>query len=69
MNEVLKGWVVVNYDHSHTHREFMMSSTFARTRSKSINLFVSDSGEDWKYWYRNFNYRCVKAQSVISTII
>lgn len=67
MEEKTNGWVVLTYNHGITHRKFMVPSTFARTRSESIKNFVDGSGEKWKYWYKNFNYRCVKAQCVIST--
>lgn len=66
MNELSKGWVVVTYNHGFTHREFMIPSTFAPTRTKSIGIFIEGSGYNWKYWYRKYNYRCVKAKSILT---
>jgi len=66
MQETTNGWVVITHNHGRTKREFMVTSTFARTRKESIQLFISGSGEGWKYLFRKFNYRCVKATSTIT---
>lgn len=68
MEEKTDGWVVVTFNHGHTGRAFMIPSTFAPTRTKSISLFIQDSGESWKYWYRKYNYRCARAKSVILAV-
>jgi hypothetical protein len=68
MKEKVNGWVVATYHHGFTGRQFMVSSSFATTRSRSIQKFINGSGMSWKYWYRKFNYRCFKAISIITVL-
>jgi hypothetical protein len=68
MEEKSFGWVVLSYNLPQSGKQIMFSNSFATTRNESIRLFVGNSGNAWKYWYRKYNYRCVKAQSIISTI-
>lgn len=68
MNEITNGWVVVTQNHGFTGRAFIVSSTFAPTKGISMKLFADDSGFPWKYWYRKFNYRCVRAQNIITVL-
>ena len=65
MQETIKGWVILTHNHGFSGNEFMLSWTFSRTRKESIETFTKESGESWRYWYKKFNYRCVKASSTV----
>lgn len=62
------GWVIINENHPNTNSKYLVPSTFANTRRKSIRLFIEGSNENWRYWYRKYNFRCVKAISLIKTL-
>ena len=68
MKSVSKGWVVVNHNHPSGGDPYIIPSTFAYFRKDAIKSFLDGSGSDWKYWYRNYNFRCVKAEIAISTL-
>jgi len=68
MNQTTQGWVVINENHPSHNRKYLSAHTFANTRTESIKLFIKGSGQSWKYWYRKYNFRCVKAESTIKTI-
>jgi len=65
MKEETNGWVVVAKNHPTTNRSYIVTSTFRLTRKESISEFINGSGSSWKYWYRKFNFRCVKASNCI----
>jgi hypothetical protein len=68
MEKNRKGWVIVNENHPNNPRsKNTLSETFAYTRKDSIAKFVSGSGSDWRYWYRKYNFRAVKAEMTIRT--
>lgn len=66
MEETIKGYVIVAIKHPTTNRDFLNSPTFRETKGQCIRDFVSGSGATWKFWYRKFNFRCVKATSTIT---
>ena len=68
MEQINKGWVISNENHPIGITKFLITASFASTRKKSIKLFCEGSGGNWNYWYRKYNFRCVKAESTISTI-
>lgn len=68
-NVKVKGWVIVNPYHPTSEKEMIIASTFSRTRSEAIKNFIQGSGSDWSFWKRKFNYRCVKAESVLTAQI
>jgi hypothetical protein len=61
-----KGWVVINNDHPAGLEPYIVSSTFACTRKKSISLFIDRSNASWRYWRSKYNFQCVKAESCIT---
>jgi len=66
MKAITNGWVVVNYNHPSTGNSSICESTFSRTRKEAIEKFTQGSNQQWKYWYRKYNFRCVRAKSVIT---
>ena len=60
------GWVVISLLHPTTKRDHMVPSTFRKTRSLAIAAFVEGSGQSWSYWKKKFNFRCLRAKSVIT---
>lgn len=67
MQDQTTGWVVENQNHPNTNSKHIVTSSFRRTRSEAIAAFIKDSGKSWEYWRRNYNFRCVKAVSIIQT--
>lgn len=67
MENITKGWVVINIGHPSTGTKYMVSSTFATTRAASIKLFISGYGESWKYWKAKYNFRVVRSTQCITT--
>jgi len=65
MEQSETGWIIVNENHPNTKSKFLITSSFASTRKRSIQLFVEGSGADWRYWYRKYNFRCKRATSNI----
>lgn len=68
MEQTSKGWIISNENHPSGTDKYLIHSTFAQTRKESIGLFCKGSGKEWRYWYRKWNFRCVKAEIIISTI-
>lgn len=69
MENKTTGWVVENQNHPTAQSKYIVPSSFRTTRAESIKAFVEGSGNSWRYWKRNYNFRCVKASCVISTIV
>lgn len=69
MEDKTNGWVVENQNHPNTQSKYIVTSSFRQTRSESIKAFIDGSGQSWRYWQRKYNFRCVKASCVISTIV
>jgi hypothetical protein len=69
MEDKSKGWVVVNYNHPTTGNQYILPTTFKHTRKEAITEFLKGSGSPWRYWRDKYNFRCVKAISVISVIL
>jgi len=61
-----EGYVIINTGHPRTGREFVDNQSFNMYKGKCIEIFIKDSGRDWRYWYRKYNFRCVKATSIIT---
>lgn len=61
-----KGWVVINIGHPRTGNMFVVDSTFSYTRTSAIKKFIEGSGNDWRYWKRNFNFRVSKASMIVT---
>lgn len=68
MEEITKGWVIVNTGHPKTGTKFIVPSTFERTRTKAIANFVKGSGSNWEYWKKEYNFCAVKARQRIEAI-
>ncbi|OJV17951.1 MAG: hypothetical protein BGO30_08385 [Bacteroidetes bacterium 41-46] len=68
IQESTTGRIIINENHPNTKSKYLISSTFAPTRSESIKLFIKGSGNSWKFWYRRYNFKCVRANCQISTI-
>jgi hypothetical protein len=68
MEKYDKGWVVINENHPSTGRAFIVADSFAYLRKDAIKKFCEGSGNEWKYWHKKFNFKCVKAQSFIQTL-
>jgi hypothetical protein len=68
MKETQKGWAVIHSSHPHKEFETLMQKTFASTRTQSISKFMEGLSEDWTYWKRNYDYKCVKVELAISVI-
>ena len=69
MNETVKGWVITNENHPNRqgHRD-LYSYTFAKTRTECTTKFAKGSGKNWSFWYRNYNFRCVKAEMTVTQL-
>lgn len=68
MKTTQKGWVIINKNHPNSfNEELIFSEYFRLTRQQCISSFIEGSGENWKYWYRKYNFRCVKAKMTIIT--
>jgi hypothetical protein len=67
MTQTQEGWVVVAREHPNSERDYVMSSSFASTRSASIRSFVSGASKNWAYFKRKYNYRCERATLTIET--
>lgn len=65
----IKGWVIYTPKHSFCGSELWWDWSFRKTRSKCIADFVANSGETWRGWKRKYNYKCVKAESIIKILI
>jgi hypothetical protein len=61
------GWVVVAQPHRRSKNSFIVGSTFSRTKSRAINSFIEGTSKPWNYWKKEYNYKCVKATSKITT--
>ena len=47
------GWVIMN--------DYLVCYwTFANTRKESIEIFMNSLSGSWRWWKRNYKYRCVK---------
>jgi hypothetical protein len=60
-----KGWVIINTGHPRTGNKYIVSGTFSRKRTDSISLFIKGSGSNFRYWKEKFNFKCVRAESII----
>lgn len=67
MKSITHGWVVINPKHPSSGNEIICERTFARTRSKSIELFIEGTTMDWKHWRTKWNFRAVRAKCTIET--
>jgi len=64
------GWVIINTNHPANPRNKMIyHHTFSRTRKEAIANFIEGSGWPWWKWKRKYNFRVVKAESVITVIV
>lgn len=68
LKETVSGYVVASFSHPATDAPFLHSSTFRQYRKDCISEFVKGSGKGWKYWYRVYNYRCIKANQTVTTL-
>jgi hypothetical protein len=64
--KTIKGWVIITEAHPRSGNPLVMWGSFKATRSEAIKWFVSDSGNSWRFWKRNYGYKAVKAESTIS---
>ena len=67
MEATSKGWIVINTNHPTQPKKDIITDTFRYTRKESIKAFIWGTGSSWKYWYRTWNFRCVKAECTIVT--
>ena len=67
MREITKGWVIINIGQPSNGSSYICSYTFQSKRTEAIKSFIKDSGNNWEYWKRKYNFRCVKADIVIVT--
>lgn len=68
MESNTKGWVIINNNHPNRPEPFIVNNTFSPTRTKAIAKFIKGSNTQWRYWYRKFNFRCVRAEMNIFLI-
>lgn len=68
MKEKQKGYVIINLNHPRTHSQYIVSSTFRGMKKDAIAAFCKDSGSPWSYWKRKYNFSCVKAEQLITTL-
>lgn len=66
MTEVAQGYVIINNCHPTTRKKQFLPRTFRVYKKDCIADFIKSSSEPWKYWYRKWNYRCVKAESIVT---
>jgi uncharacterized protein (DUF2237 family) len=66
MKDTTIGWVIINIGHPVTGSSYICNHTFCSKRTESIKSFIKDSGNTWEFWKRNYNFRCVKAESQIT---
>ena len=68
MKEETTGWVIVCYKYPSTGSDWIVSSTYSSLRKEAIQKSVSGSGAKWDYWKRKYNFKCIKAKSIIELI-
>lgn len=68
MESESNGYVIVNFNHPAGVDPYILSSTFSGRKKDAIQKFIEGSGASWRYWYRKYSFRCVKATSIISLI-
>lgn len=59
------GWVIIILIPGDERPTLICHDEFAYMRRECIENFIKGSSHPWKYWYRKFNYRCVKATRTI----
>jgi len=64
----LKGWVIIAENHPKSKENKLFPETFALTRAEAIHKFINGSIKPWAYWYRNYNYRAIKATQTIEPL-
>ena len=65
MKEIIKGWVIVCYNHPNSGSTFISSGSFRQLRKHAISDFVYGTNSTWAYWKRKYNFKCVKSKSTI----
>lgn len=68
MKSEQQGWCVVNFKHPASGDEVVYDFTLSGSRKQSVELFLKGTGAPWSYWYKTFNFRCVKVKSIIEVI-
>lgn len=68
LTETINGWVIYSPNHPATNSTFFHSSTFRPYRKEAIADFINGSGANWKYWYRKYNFRFVKATQSVTIL-
>ena len=63
--QIIDGWLVMSPNHPTNNRPRVMHSSFRVLKRDSIAEFIKGSGSDWKFWKKNYGFRCVRATSVI----
>lgn len=66
MEKICKGYVIINENHPSGTAPFVAESTFRTTKKRTIADFIKNTNSEWRYWYRKYNFRCVKAESKIT---
>lgn len=62
MKALYAGWVVIYTSPA----EYMVGASYARTRAKSIALFVEISGDTWRNATRLNGFAVVRARMIIA---
>jgi hypothetical protein len=66
MKDTKFGWVIICENHSVTGRSYIVTSTFRRLRKDAITDFCEGSTKQWNYWRKEYNFRAVKAEQLIT---
>jgi len=66
MESISYGWMVISENHPNSKNAMIFNYTFSLLRKDAITKFTKGSGTDWKYWYRKYNYRCVRTKCILS---
>ena len=61
------GWVIINIGHPTTGKSYIVSNSFQYLRREAIRQFCAGTNSPWKYWRKEYNFRCVKAIQTIKT--
>jgi hypothetical protein len=65
MENTIQGWVIIASPHPRSEKDVIHHFTFGNKRTDVIQEFTEKSSKSWRWWKRNYNLKCVRAESVI----
>ena len=59
---------VINIGHPRNGNKYIVNDSFSYTRKDAVKKFIDGSGCSWRYWKDKYNFKVVKAESIIVTM-